>query len=67
MSTLHPASISPEASLLALSTRLGEPLTLNSDVDLPAARRFFVTYADGSLVCEGTSAADAVSQALELL
>lgn len=67
MSTLHPASITPEAALLALSTRIGETLTLDSDVDAPPARRFFVTYADGSLVCEGTSAADAVSQALELL
>lgn len=67
MSTLHTAALTPEQSLSALGARLSETLLLDSDVDAPSARRWFVTYADGTLVSEGTSAQDAVEQAEELL
>jgi hypothetical protein len=65
----RPASdmAAPESALSALSSRLSDPLLLTSDVDAPSARRFAVTYDDGTLVCEGTTAEDAVEQAEELL
>jgi hypothetical protein len=67
MSSLHPAAISPEAALLALSSRLGSSLVLTHHESHRATRAWSVSYEDGTLVCEGTSAADAVEQAQELL
>jgi hypothetical protein len=67
MSTIHPAPASPEASLLALSSRLGSSLVLTHHESRRAPRAWSVSYEDGTLVCEGTSARDAVEQAEELL
>jgi hypothetical protein len=67
MSSLHPASLSPEQALIALSSRIGDELVLTHHESRRAPRAWSVSYEDGTLVCEGTTAADAVEQAAELL
>jgi hypothetical protein len=62
------SAMSPEqAALLALSSRLCETFVLTHHEDRRAHRAWSVSYEDGTLVAEGTSARDAVEQAEELL